>query len=197
MAKLIWVAIDSRLWMIRPLKRRLASSSLRCRFIASLRYSMSFSVCSSGMPVDSIFGAVRKLEPEGEIKRSRDQEMKRSNHRKEIDKDVGVAAEDVVALATKVDEALEGFAAPRSHHVGKLWGQHKRSPFPLDSGKLFVVAEKVAKIDVFESSADQLNHHTSRIKRRREEEMKRWKDQEMETSRDEEMKRSRDEEIKR
>lgn len=74
----------------------------------------------------------------------------KTNHRKEIDKDMMVTTYDEVAVARDVGKDCEGRWVFSAHDVGELWCEDEGGAVALEALPLFCVAEDVAKVDVEE-----------------------------------------------
>jgi hypothetical protein len=76
----------------------------------------------------------------------------RHHHGKESDEHVSVGAHNVVAAARHVAEALERATLLAAHRVHKLGRQHERRSIAPKRSKHLRVAQKLAKINVKQSS---------------------------------------------
>lgn len=93
------------------------------------------------MPVDNICSKVS----EG----SAEPRAREAYHRKQIYEHVGMLAENVVRLAAEILERFKIGRVSAAHHIRKVWREHERRSFAFDPELLFVIAEKVTKVDVY------------------------------------------------
>jgi len=73
-----------------------------------------------------------------------------THHGKQVYEHIGMFAEDVVGLTAQLCEFGKLPGSLPAHHVGKVWRKDKRGTLPLISQFLFVITQKMTKVDIWD-----------------------------------------------